>query len=174
MSLRIELDSSIITKERPQATLTISVSNLCDVNYILYGIGGQLRYPPVSSSFLCNANNTWTGGIVAIVYNEKQVQKFITTTYDGWEKPGRTTDEKKNGLITATVLLAKETKVFLPTVDLTDFRLEPGTYFLQIIYYSGKKRSLITESEIQLELIKHKSQLFQGCLVSNDVKFIVR
>jgi hypothetical protein len=116
--------------------------------------------------------------MVVVIYGDQGMQKFITTSsHDSTKQTSSNRvhlTKQSDYFTTALVLRAQEQVQLATSVDLTDFKLQRGIYSLQVIYYSGKKRSIITEDQVKQDLVKHKAKLFQGCLISNPVKLIVK
>ena len=78
---------------------------------------------------------------------------------------------KERFVKTKRILSEKDSVSAVREVLLADFLLEPGLYYLQLVYYCGENVFNTIGAE---EAKRSRSRLFQGCVLSNKVPFVVK
>ena len=78
---------------------------------------------------------------------------------------------KKRFLSTGRIIKKNEKVPFVHELPLENLHLPAGRYYLQMVYYCGRKiLNVLDEREVKIK----QKKLFQGCAVSNKMLFIVK
>lgn len=177
------LDKEIhVEAEKTIISFDLKVNNGSCCNFLLYNFNNETDLAFKEELFFCN------GGIAAgatiFVYNEKMeviharippIPADIDYQPITAERVQQVIGEEKvrfrNSL---QVIKTGESIVFSKRIDLKNFRLTPGTYYVKILYSAGDNTiNMVTEDQIAEDMKKYKAKMFKGCVSSNLVKLIV-
>jgi hypothetical protein len=130
-------------------------------------------------SGLCDTRRTGTG-IQFVIYRADGIQE--RAEFEMIDRIGQRPVTKqvmdsallqmKAGFLKSAIILKKrEERTFTKQVPLDDnFNLKKGLYYLQLCYYCGRK----TADDLDLnEITKSRAKLFQGCVTSEKIPFVV-
>jgi hypothetical protein len=180
--LKIHNDILKIDKINSEVILEYSVLNCSNESLIAYGINGQITRTVIEENEYCNEDVA--AGVVFYLYNEANKIFFpevplIPDSIDYKPMP----QERLEALMhQSKIEFTKNTKVFKPQqriefkqkVRLEDCQLEKGTYYFQILYFSGKHiTNYVTSEQIAKDKRTHKAGIYQGCVKSDKVKLVV-
>lgn len=182
VTLQILNDSLHFSSKDADSEISIRFKNRSDKDILTYGLDFVLRSVPLKADKLCDQNEV-SAGLGLIVYGNKESQIFAGFSIRDNKRDKPMTKERldsirqngKNQLRRDTVILKKRSdKVFAKCINLRDFCLKSGTYFVQVIYYCGRQIVYnISKEDIGSDIKKFKAELYQGCSYSNRIKVII-
>jgi hypothetical protein len=182
MAIEIINDSLQVFANHGEITISLKCKNFTDKNLLLYGFESELRrYTDVVS--ICNVERTG-GGIALFVYNERgEIQRpewSIPDSIDYKPMPKERLEVILNNdrlrfINGKKIIKGSGVLYFDRKIDLKDFHLKRGRYYLQIGYYAGKgvKKVMVGEEQIEKDKKAHAAELYQGCAISNKITFRV-
>lgn len=146
---------------------------------IVYGLSGFPHPLPFDLRKLYNTKDTGTGVAFAVYRPDGRQETYQVEIIDHIKKRPMTRERldsifraaNERFLKSKRVLLKNETVSVLGEALLADFLLEPGLYYFQLVYYSGENIFNKIGAE---EAKRSRSKLFQGCVMSNKVPFVVK
>ena len=154
--------------------------NLTDSTLILYGINGSFRIFPTKIENLWQYETKMSAGRALYIYNSSLKKigtraPMISPDIDHKPLP----ESKFDSLIAAgrskylkgkKVIKAYETIRLTQEIDIKEYELAKGTYYIQIVYFSGPMTSAMVAPE-QIEKDKNESNgtVFHGIAISNRV-----
>jgi hypothetical protein len=159
----------------------LKVKSCSENNYLLYGFNDDVESAWREEFDYCK--KSIVAGLVVFVYDQKMegVYAVVYISEDIRYKP--ITDEQVQQVIAEEkvrfrnsfqIIKPREPVVFGKKVDLRDFRLVPGTYYMKLLYYEGDNIiNLVTEEQMAEDRKKYKAEIFEGCIGSNLIKLIV-
>ena len=182
VDLRLLNDTIITAKGQTQTKFRFRLTNNSDVNQIFY----RLNSTPILSKTkniesYCDPQKTGAG-LAIFLFNEDSTARMPFHWYVNDKKNEMTKsrfdsihNESKRRSLNATMMVSKNNIVDVEqTMNLKDFRLERGKYFIQLMYFSGHYISdFANEEQIKSDRIKYSAEIFQGCLLSNKAILIV-
>ena len=161
-------------------SLSFVISNESEDNLLLYGLRNGGPFPagfPLSQT--CSIKNVGTGIAFAIY---KTDGKQITPTsriidYEG-QRPvtSKVLDSAlqkmhKDFVKSKIELKSKEERLFTKEIPLSDYKLQKGKYYFQMVYYTGDN----TARNLKLKQVSENTEgkLFQGCTISDRIDLII-
>ncbi|NBW39171.1 MAG: hypothetical protein EBR30_29965 [Cytophagia bacterium] len=179
--LSITQDTISIAKDTPVVTLSLNCSNVSGKSFILYEFNGSILMPPYEQDNFCIKEVA--AGLALFIYKESGKQKFPETYIsDSIDYTPMPRERVEFLLRESRVEFAKGTCVFKPSdrrdfkkeIDLTSYQLERGTYYLQLVYFSGEYiTNYVDPDQIAKDKRTHNANVYQGCIKSNQVKLTV-
>jgi hypothetical protein len=177
----LSIDKDLLDYDSAKKSLLIpfTFSHNSEQDVIVFGLSGIPQRVPFDLKELCSPKDTG-GGIAFAVYKPdgKRENYQVTISDDFDQRP--VTREVLDSLFRVSNERFRKTKIILSKNDrvsfekeilLEDFLLEPGEYFLQLVYYSGE--NILRIINLQEEK-KSGAKVFQGCAMSNKVRFVVK
>jgi hypothetical protein len=181
IEIQIVNDSLRTFSGNPEVTLSLRCKNNSSKNLLLYGFDSNLITIPADR--LCT-NDRIGGGISVVIFNEKHERVYavhrIPDSIDYKPIPKERFEQlmeegRVRYLAGTKVLKGADITYTDRKLDLHEFPLRKGTYYLQIIVFAGK--SLMTKRVGEEQIAKDKkiynAELYQGCAVSNEITFRV-
>jgi hypothetical protein len=184
IEIQIINDSLQTFSDKPELTISLRCKNDSDKNLLLYGFGGS-NVLKVGADRLCANQDRISGGIGLLIFNEKheRVYAVLSIHNDSTAYKPMTREKLEERMNQNRLKYLTETKVieggsildFDKTIDLHEFPLRKGTYFLQVIGFAGKslKTKLVGEEQIEKDKKANNAELYQGCAISNEITFRV-
>lgn len=184
LEIEIMEDSIAILKEVPQMLLSIRIKNNSEHNMLLYGLGSNVLNNSEMDR-LCNPRLVG-GGLGIFIFNEQNKRQYsswsIPDSIDHKPMPREKFEElMKQGtekyLRGTRVAIKSDFSFFQRRIDLQQYMLKRGTYYLQVVYYSGvgiKDNYVVGEEQIERDRQFYNAEIYQGCAVSNRIVFWVR
>ena len=163
-------------------TVSLKCKNFSNKNLLLYGFESDLnRYTDLAR--ICNLDRV-SARFALFVYDTTGAIQYpewsIPDSIDYKPMPKARLDEsmqKEQAQYRRATRIVKSngTVTFERQIDLRDFKLRPGEYFLQFGYYSGKgiKQLGLDEAQIEMDEKANNAALYQGCTLSNKISFSV-
>jgi len=183
ISLQILDDSLKFNAENWRKNIVFKAHNESYGNLLVYGINtGGFRCIPFEVSNLCELESVGMGlGVILYDSIGRQLFPSVTITHRNRDKPmtrlrlDSTLQVYRNKVTRDTVVFRKDAeRVFTKAVDITHYKLEKGTYFLQIAIYCGREITFsVSMKEIALDCKRLNAVLYQGCSFSNKIKVVV-
>jgi hypothetical protein len=120
-----------------------------------------------------------TGLAFAVYRTDGKQENYVFTITDYFDQEPvtlRTLDSirkaSKEDFLKTRMLLSKRTSIsFTKELTLKDFRLTPGQYTLQMIYFCGRKIFKVINLN---EDSREGKKIFQGCALSQRIPLTVR
>ncbi|MBT1699009.1 hypothetical protein KK083_19095 [Fulvivirgaceae bacterium PWU4] len=184
-SLEIELlnDSVSITTGDSEVALTLACRNGGTENLLLYGIMSNLR-TNADIERLCNINRVG-GGVGLMLLNQSMSPVHVIESipdsidykqYDNKHFSQEMEKGKARFLAGTRILKASEVLNLEMIVNIRQFNLKPGRYYIQMVYYAGKglkDNFVVGEEQIEKDMKLFDAVLYQGCAVSNKISITV-
>ena len=138
----------------------------------------------VGADRLCANQNRISGGIGLLIFNEKHEKVYAvhimpdSIAYKPMtlEKVQATIEKNRLKYLSETkVIKASSTLSFDKKIDLHEFSLKKGRYYLQVIGFAGEslKTKMVGEEQIEKDKKAYNAELYQGCAISNEITFRV-
>lgn len=183
IELTILCDSIEMTRTDTRMIVPIWGRNCSKENVFLPNLTGEIMTPIFPEENFCNPDEA--AAIAIFVYKKNGVSVLPvrplipdSLAYKPMTRASidKAMDRSSRNFRHNSKLVSRDQSIsFAKEVNLKDYHLVPGTYTLQIIYFSGE---FVTNYFDPIELAKlqkeSKSLIFQGCVKSNQVKLIVR
>lgn len=180
ISLTVREDSLIFKDACDKIDIHVSVKSDSNDDILVYGIDGDgiMRVSFELSNF-CEAKDTGTGIAYGVYSSDGKQLKYRIEILDyyGQRKVKKQVLDSalrvvETDFINSAIVLKKhEQKTFLKRLSLKDFELGKGTYYLQVVYYSGERISDVLD--INDVTKKSKAKLYRGCTFSSKIPLIV-
>lgn len=181
VSLTVVADSLTCKGTCTALDIWINVNNESDEDIVVYALRGEGVMPaPFDLSEFCDTKEAGTG-IAFAIYSLDGKQRIRETQIIDYYGQKRVTKQlldsallsvKTNFINSAMVLRKQETKLVLKRVSLKGFLLEPGSYYLQLVYYSGENISDVIDVDEVAK--KSKAKLYRGCTFSSKIPLIIK
>lgn len=186
LSIQI-LDTTLVTHiNTPQQRISFQFQIKNDSNSILllYGINGGVRNMPVKADRLWDNKEKMSAGVALYIYNEEMkklgVRKpMISEEIDHKPMPKEKLDSifmisRSKYLKGTKVIGSFETITLEKEIDVKNYNLKKGIYYIQIAYFSGSSiLSMVDKQQLEEDKRVYKASVYYGCAVSNVVKFVV-
>ena len=180
--VQISIDSVTVSENGRSITAVFICKSLSDKNLLLYGFEGELnRFTDLAR--MCNLDRV-SARFALFVYDENGVIQYpewsIPDSIDYQPMPKERLayfmEEERSQYRRATRMIkANQSFVAERKIDLADFHLQSGKYFLQVGYYSGKGiNQLLHEAEVAGDMRIHHATVFRGCILSNKSSFYIK
>jgi hypothetical protein len=182
LQIQIQNDSLQTFAANPELVISLRCQNNSDKNLILYGFDSNLTKFGATVDRVCDYEHVG-GGMALLIFNEKQQREYpdwhIPDSIDYKPMPKekfeqRMQEGRSKYLIGTKVINGAGSFYVDQRIDLHGFSFEVSkTYYLQLIYYSGKSLRTKTVGEEQIEQDKkaNNAELYQGCAISNVITF---
>lgn len=182
VKLSILKDTLITLSNDPRIKLDFEVKNISLSNLILYRLKSDISRDQIGNvEGFCEIEKI-SAGMTLYVFDEKNEPVTAIHWYvQGIGNP--ITKEKfdslmsrhKNNSLKATVILGEsEIRNFKQEVDLREFHLNKGRYFIQLLYFAGRRiTNFVSEGEISNDKKLFNAEVYQGCVISNRSLLIV-
>ena len=165
--------------------VNVKFSNKSNVDFLTYGLGQNrwLRTFPYNSSNACKLENVSSGfGMILYDIDGEEVFASLEIKDSFNHKPVTKQDvdsvvrKAGNRFMRDTLVLKKfSSRNFERKIDLHDYGIEKGVYFIRVIFYCGQKITFyINEGKITSDCKSLHAKLYQGCSLSNKIKLIVK
>lgn len=183
IEMQIINDSLQTFASSPELTISLRCKNNRNKNLLLYGFEGNITKFGATVERACDQERVG-GGIALLILNEKREREHATWSIPDsidYKPMPKEKFEQRMGqgrleyLRGTKILKGSDVMYVDQKIDLREFSFKKGTYYLQIIYYSGKKLKTKTVGEEQIEKDKkaYNAELYQGCVISNEITFRV-
>lgn len=183
--LKYEVSNDIIYLEPGNKRLTIKskIINRSTKNVVLYNFQGEIIMPPFEEKELCGEKVAASRMI--FVYDEEMNQIFpgnfvlIPDSLDYSPMPKERVidiiDISRRKFIASSIILeANQSIANLINIDLNDYDIRKGIYYVQLAYASGKYVSnFVTDIDVE-DNLKNNREVFNGCVRANRVKVVVK
>jgi hypothetical protein len=181
-TIAIEIVTLQVSEINTKATIAVKLQNLTDKNLLLYGFESEFnRFANVNS--ICDVSRA--GGKFALfIYDENNtiVEAEWRTHNNDSDFPVTTEQletmkkqERLNYLSEKRLIKKNESTNFEREIDLKDYHLIRGVYYLQLGYYSGKAiEQVVSKTQVDRDKLSNGAELFQGCAISNRILLIVK
>lgn len=150
---------------------------------LLYGFNGSFGGPPAKIERLCDYIDNMSAGCALYIYDsalkKRGPKAYLRKSFHYQPMPKSRLDsimaaQHLQYLEATEVVKGFSTMSVKIEMDLHEYELEQGTYYLQIAYFSGKEISArVEEDQIMKDMKTFDAILFQGCVLSNRVMFRV-
>jgi hypothetical protein len=183
LEIELQNDSVSTTTTDPEITLTLVCRNRGAENLLLYGITSNLR-TNADIERLCNTNRVG-GGVGLMLFNQKMSPVYVIESIPDSIDYKRHDDkyfsqemekEKARFLAGTRVLKVSEVLNLEMIVNIRQFNLKRGRYYMQMVYYAGKglkDNFVVGEGQIERDMKLFDAVLYQGCAVSNQISITV-
>lgn len=180
--LSILADTLTTTSDKHNIHIPFSVQNNSDKNVILYELMGSIGRDQFGAMWpYCQDDKK---GAAIILFAFDSLCKPVTAIHwyvNDLKRPmtGQRFDSimsaDKETYLARTLLLGKyQINKFKREIDLEEFHLKKGQYFIQLLYFSGIHiRHFVTDGEILRDKKAFNAEVFQGCLTSNKSVLLV-
>lgn len=180
--LKIHNDVLKIDKINSEVILEYSVLNCSHESLIAYGINGQITRTVIEENEYCSEDVA--AGMIFYLYNEANEIFFpeVPLIPDSIDYKPMPQERLKALMHQSKIEFAKNTRAFKPQqriefkqkIRLEDCQLKKGTYYFQVLYFSGKHiTNYVTQEQIDKDKRTYKASIYQGCVKSNKVKLVV-
>lgn len=182
LQIQIVNDSLQTFADNPKVTISLSCKNNGNTDLLLYGLDNLLT-TGVREDILKDPERV-SASFALFIFNEKHER-----VYGVWSMPdsiaykpmprekleARMEKNRLEYISKKKVLTGNSTLNFDKKIDLHEFPLKNGTYYLQLIYFSGKRlmTKLVGEAQIEQDKKTHNADLFQGYATTNQITFRV-
>lgn len=179
LTLRIDKDTLDYDSSKKSLSVPFTFCHNSKEEIIVYGLSAYPKPVPFDLVELCEIKDTGSGIAFAVYRPDGKRENYQITIADEFNQRPVTREvldsvfrvSSERFLKTKRVLSKNDSVSFEKEILLEDFLLEPGEYFLQIVYYSGENVfNLVNAAEVKKSGLK----LFQGCTMSNKVRFVVK
>jgi hypothetical protein len=183
-SIEIEVltDSGQVVVEDEKINLNLRCQNFCDQNLLLYGFDSDFNSFTTIDQ-ICDVDHT-SARFALFIYDENSEIRqpdWSLGDIDYKPMPAESLEAfmktKKLQYLTETrVIAGNAVIIFRRNIDLKDYHLTKGNYYLQVGYYSGVgvEKALIGKTQIEKDKVTYNAQLYQGCSISNKIRFVVK
>lgn len=183
IQLSILKDTLTTRSDDPRINLSFSVKNGSNSSFILYELNSKIvrdRFGTIDP--YCAQENT-SAAIILYVFDEESkpvtaIHWYINDLRNPMTKErfdSIMSSHKESYLKRAVILKKFQEEDFEQEIDMQEFQLEKGRYFIQLLYFAGKRiRNFVTEDEILKDKAHFGAEVFQGCLISDKRVLIVR
>jgi hypothetical protein len=175
--VKIEEEAVACDSSSNMVTVTMTFQNDSDHDILVYGLPGDLQAAPLVLSELCDQDKVGTGMAIAL-YHEDGTQEMPMIHMAGYaiqksyKMPDSVRRAGETAFVQSAMVIGKHKALsVVKEVPLGDFYLEKGSYYLEVIYYCGKKISDVVNVK---KLKKGKAELFQGCALSRRIPLTIR
>lgn len=177
LKLVLNADSIVYDASNKSAVVSYTFCAVDDVT--TYGLSGVPSAVPFGITELCVVGDVGTGLGFAVFNSVGKQEGVRVTIHDEFEQKAVTrevldsiiklSDER---FIASKQILRKRNKpiTFTKEILLDDLELNPGIYSLQLVYYCGEKIRNVRN----LRIMQGEPKLFEGCVFSQKIRFIVR
>jgi hypothetical protein len=183
IEIEIANDSLKVSASTPEVVLSLRCKNNSSRNLLLYGFGGS-NVLKVGTDRLCANQDRISGGIGLLIFNDKHERVYAVLSMPDsiaykpmpLEQVEATIEKNRlKYLLETKVVQGDSTLCFEKKIDLNEFSLRKGRYYLQVIGYAGKslKTKMVGEEQIEKDKKAHNAELYQGCAISNEITFRV-
>jgi hypothetical protein len=179
ITLRIDKDTLDYDSSKRCLSVPFTFCHNSKEDIIVYGLSVFPKPVPFDLKRLCDLKGTGTGIAFAVYRPDGRQENYQITIADEFNQRPVTREVldsvfrvSNERFLKTKMILSKNDRVsFEKEVLLKDFLLEPGEYFLQITYYCGENIfNVVNASDVK----KSGAKLFQGCTMSNKVRFVVK
>ncbi|HEY9044499.1 MAG TPA: hypothetical protein VIN08_01325 [Ohtaekwangia sp.] len=182
--IQVETDSSEILKDNQWLSIVLRFKNNTENNLLLYGIGSHLVKNFVVEERACDLTKVGAG-LALMVFDSTDKRKYPVLQFHDSTHPAPETQEQLDAMLErgrvefleGTRIARSKGQVSISwSIDLFDYHLEKGTYYLKLVYFSGQGvwTNRIGETQIKQDMEVNKAKLFQGCLTSMPIIFTVK
>jgi len=185
VDIKIELIDKIAYVDKSKlgtVDVGIRITNNSEKNLLLYNFRTEPDQAFFEESFYCNEEIAARPSTIIYDHNMKQIDSKPRIPHEINYKP--ITKEVIGEVISAEkikfrnalqVVPAKSTVEISLPVNLNQFPLEPGVYFMRLVYSSGTNSfNMISQDQIDNDKSKYESEMFSGCISSNIIKLMVK
>jgi hypothetical protein len=181
LNVQIVNDSLQTFASSPEVIISLRCENNSRKSLLLYGFDSNMITIPADR--LCANIERVGGGISVIIHSEKRERVYAVHTMPdsiaykemAEEKFAQLMKDADRRYLAGTKVLKRSITYIDKKLDLHEFPLARGTYYLQIIVFAG--RSLMTkavgEQQIETDKKLYNAELYQGCAISNEITFRV-
>lgn len=161
------------------ADINFSLINETSTNYVLYNFRNMFHYSARADSLYCEGGSSEK---FVIIYDSKLKQVFsLSSILPGSIEEPKTNDELrdfvkniKDGYMKQKQVVESEAVLnFNQEINLRNFELAPGEYYLKVLYFQHNISRYVTMEERQAIEKEFEAEAYKGCLWSNPVKLIV-
>jgi len=180
--IHLKMSPDSIFASDQKIVINYSLINESPDNVILYSFE-QKPFHSVTQNVNRYCDQEKTGaGIVFFIFDEMGKWKSGQHRIGGDHSKPMTVNRADSLIKLAYTRLLNQTLVatanshyyFTQEIDLRPFALSKGTYYVQILYYAGKKISIFANEERQSnDEEKFNAKVYQGCVKSERVMFVV-
>lgn len=183
IKLHISNDSINTIANDPKIKIDFRVKNDSSSNFIFYRLNSSITKSQIGRMDLfCNPEKTGAG-LMLFVYDEKLkpqtvIHWYVNDTNNPMTKErfdSLTNVVTINSLRATVILKTREVINFQQEIDLTEFHLEKGEYFIQLMYFSGKRvLDSINQEQLKNDKAQHNAKVFEGCIISNKINLTIK
>jgi len=178
-SIEIEIltASGQVIAEDGKINLRLRCKNFSDQRLLLYGFESELN-TFTNVDRICDIDHT-SARFALFIYDENN--QIIQPDWSIGEvdyKP-MPSDSLAAFMKTKRLQYLTETRVinsndvvdFEKWIDLKDYHLKKGNYYLQFGYYSGVgvEKAMVGRAQIERDKVTNNAELYQGCAISNKI-----
>jgi hypothetical protein len=159
--------------------IKFSLINASVNNFVLYNFNTRFFYAPRADSSFCEGG---TAERFILVYDKrgKQILAISAIVPGSIEEP-KTNDQlndfersiEKVFVLAKQIAKSKNSISFKERINLRNFELNPGEYYLKMVYFQHNISRYVTKEERQAIEEEFDAEMYKGCLWSNQVKLIV-
>lgn len=174
-------DTIICASEPCKVSITYSIKNTSDKNLILYRLASEPIDSPIGNmEVYCDVEKTGAG-LAFFLFDENMEWKSrshrIVSDYSRPLTKQRADSAlsiaNSIALKSTIALKVEEVKILEQEIDLTAFNLVNGRYYLQLLYYAGKRiDTFVSDRQISCDTASH-GEVYQGCVKSDKVLLIL-
>jgi hypothetical protein len=183
IKLSILNDTLSTTSGDPRINLSFSVRNCSNLNLIIYELNSKIIRDAFGSMDPYCDQETTSAAVILYVFDA--AAKPITAIHwyvndlrnpmTSMKLDSLMSVHKDSYLSRAVVLKKLQRENFQQEIDLREFKLARGQYFIQLLYFAGKRiRNFVTEDDMLKDTVHFDGTVFQGCLVSNKCVLMVQ
>lgn len=185
VDINIELIDKIAYVDRSKVgtvDVGIRITNNSEKNLLLYNFKTEPDQAFFEESFYCNEEIAARPSIIIYDHNMEQIHSRPRIPPEINYKP--ITEEVIEEVISTEkikfrnalqVVPAESTVELSLPVNLNQFPLEPGVYFMRLVYSSGTNSfNMISQDQVDDDKSKYESEMFSGCISSNIIKLMVK
>lgn len=183
VKLSIVQDSLVTTWDEPTINLDFGIKNCSNSNLILYEFNSTIIRDGLGTlAPYCDQEKT---SAAVILYITDSISKPVTAIH--WyvnDLRNPMTKNRLDSIMTvhkdtylhrAVILDAFNRECFTQEIDLQEFHLQKGQYFVQLLYFSGKRiRNFVTNDDMRKDKRRFNAEIFQGCVVSNKSVLLIK
>jgi hypothetical protein len=179
LEVKVLSDSLVVTKNDTEVPIKLQCRNKGKRNLLLYGILSNVL-TNAETERLCNVDRVG-GGVGLLIFNNQLLPEYtiesIPDSID-YKQIDRDSFKKQMDKAKRQFLAGTRTVEAASVLDLTikvnirQFKLKPGKYYLQMIYYSGKglrDNFVVGPEQIEKDMELHNAVVYQGCATSNQI-----
>ncbi|MBI3218581.1 MAG: hypothetical protein HYZ44_03645 [Bacteroidetes bacterium] len=179
---KIQNENIYLNKDSREIVLNFSASNCSSKSLILYNINSVVLPPIIHEDEFCKEDVA--AGLALYIYNESNEAIFpeMPIIPDSIDYKPMSKDNLESKLANSRIEFVRSTKIIKPkqkidfskTIKLHSYGLEKGTYYIRLIYFSGKYiTNYVDQKYIAQNKTKYEANVFQGCAKSNKIKLII-